>query len=158
MPNGHLPVVLSCGTRGTAGQGSRRLVLGHPAPGIFTQDVEDIVTGIAAHAAIAIDNARLYESERRLASIVETSEDAIVSKDLNGTVTSWNRGRTAVRLCGRGDDWQGDHDLIPADRANEEPDPERIRRGERIDHYETVRMHKDGSLVDISECVASHGR
>jgi PAS domain S-box-containing protein len=93
---------------------------------------------------------------RLLASIVETSGDAIVSKNLTGIVTSWNRGAerifgyTADEMIGR-----SITTLIPPDRHNEEPEIlDRIRRGERVDHYETVRQRKDGSLVDISLTVS----
>jgi PAS domain S-box-containing protein len=132
------------------------LFLGHPDPGLFTQETEDIVTGIAAHAAVAVDNALLYETERRLAAIVETSADAIASKDLSGIVTSWNRGAerlfgyAAAEMIGRPITI-----LIPADRLGEERDIlERIRRGQRVEHYETVRVRKDGSLVEISLSVS----
>jgi PAS domain S-box-containing protein len=93
---------------------------------------------------------------RLLASIIETSDDAIVSKDLNSIVTSWNKG--AERLFG-----YKAHEiigktitlLIPAGRLNEEHEIiERIRSGEPIKHYETVRIRKDGSLVDISLSVS----
>jgi PAS domain S-box-containing protein len=88
----------------------------------------------------------------RLSAIVQSSEDAIVSKDLNGIITSWNHG--AEKIFGYTPDETIGKPitiLIPADRAGEEPPIlERIRRGERIDHFETVRRHKDGSLVDIS--------
>jgi PAS domain S-box-containing protein len=97
-----------------------------------------------------------YHAGRLLASIVETSEDAIVSKDLTGIVTSWNRGAerifgyTADEMIGRSITM-----LIPPDRHNEEPEIlERVRRGERVDHYETVRQRKDGSPVDISLTVS----
>jgi PAS domain S-box-containing protein len=90
------------------------------------------------------------------AAIVESSEDAILSKDLNGVILSWNRG--AQRLFGyEADEVVGKSVtiLIPADRQDEEPMIlQRIRRGERIDHYETVRQRKDGSLVDISLTVS----
>jgi PAS domain S-box-containing protein len=132
------------------------LLLGHREPGIFTQETEDIVIGIAAHAAIAMDNADLYDSERRLAAIVETSADAIASKDLNGIVTSWNHGAerlfgyTAREIIGKPITV-----VIPADHQDEERDIlARIRRGERVEHYETVRVRQDGSLVDISLSVS----
>jgi PAS domain S-box-containing protein len=132
------------------------LVLGHPQPGAFTDETEDVVAGIAAHAAIAIDNARLHESDRRLAAIVETSADAIGSKDLNGIVRSWNQGAerlfgyTAEEMIGRPITV-----VIPADRRNEEEAIlEHIRRGERVEHYETVRVRKDGTLIDISLAVS----
>lgn len=99
------------------------------------------------------------EAERaraRLASIVESSEDAIVSKDLNGIIMSWNRG--AERLFGYNEQealGQSITMLIPADRPNEEPEIlDRIRRGESIEHYETVRRRKDGRLLDISLTVS----
>jgi PAS domain S-box-containing protein len=96
------------------------------------------------------------QTAHRLASIVESSDDAIVSKDLNGVIVSWNRG--AERLFGYvADEVIGKSVaiLIPQDRMNEEPGIlERIRRGERIEHYETVRRRKDGSLVEISLTVS----
>jgi PAS domain S-box-containing protein len=96
------------------------------------------------------------EVSQRMAAIVESSDDAIVSKDLNGTIMSWNAG--AERLFGyEADEIIGKPitTLIPPDRQNEEPGIlERIRRGERIDHYETVRRRKDGSLFDVSLTVS----
>ena len=89
---------------------------------------------------------------QRLIAIVDSSDDAILSKNLDGIITSWNRG--AERLFGyAADEIIGKSVLllIPAERHNEEPEIlGRIRRGERIEHYETVRLRKDGSLVDIS--------
>jgi len=89
---------------------------------------------------------------QRLAAIVDSSEDAIVSKDLNGTIESWNGG--AEGLFGyQANEVIGKSILIiiPPDRHDEELGIlERIRRGERITSYETVRMRKDGSLLDIS--------
>jgi PAS domain S-box-containing protein len=88
----------------------------------------------------------------RLSAIVQSSDDAILSKDLNGIITSWNHGAerifgyTSAETVGKPITI-----LIPADRADEEPSIlERVRRGDRIDHFETVRRHKDGSLIDIS--------
>ncbi|WP_315927004.1 PAS domain S-box protein [Mesorhizobium sp. SP-1A] len=93
---------------------------------------------------------------QRLAAIVESSDDAILSKDLNGTIMSWNRG--AQNLFGyREEEVVGKSVtmLIPADRQDEEPRIlARLRRGERIDHYETVRRRKDGSFVDVSLCIS----
>lgn len=87
-----------------------------------------------------------------LAAIVESSDDAIVSKNLDGIISSWNAG--AERLFGYAADeviGKSITILIPDDRQNEEPRIlARLRRGERVDHFETVRRHKDGSLVDIS--------
>jgi PAS domain S-box-containing protein len=102
------------------------------------------------------DRRRAELDAHRLAAIVESSDDAIVSKDLNGTIVSWNAG--AERLFGyKAEEVIGKPItiLIPHDRDNEEPFIlERIRRGERIDHYETVRLRKDGSHVEISLSVS----
>jgi PAS domain S-box-containing protein len=91
-----------------------------------------------------------------LAAIVESSDDAIVSKRLDGTITSWNPaaerlfGYTAEEVIGRPVSI-----LAAPDRENEMPaNLERIRRGEKVDRYETVRRRKDGSLVDISLTVS----
>ncbi|GGC93225.1 PAS domain S-box protein [Chelatococcus reniformis] len=87
-----------------------------------------------------------------LAAIVESSEDAILSKDLRGIITSWNGG--AQRLFGyTGEEVIGKSVtiLIPEDRLGEEPAIlARIHAGERVDHFETIRRRKDGTLLDIS--------
>ena len=96
------------------------------------------------------------QARKLLASIVEHSDDAIVTKDLNGVIASWNPG--AERLFGyTADEVVGKSVtcLFPEDLLNEEcAILERIRRGEQIEHYETVRRRKDGSLVDISLTVS----
>ena len=101
----------------------------------------------------------LRESEQRLrslASIVESSDDAIVSKNLDGIITSWNRG--AERLFNYTADeavGQPITIVIPPDRHDEERTIlTRIRRGERIDHFETVRQRKHGSLILVSLTVS----
>ena len=92
----------------------------------------------------------------RLAAIVESSDDAIISKDLNGVIASWNHG--AEQLFGYRDSeiiGKPITLLIPPDRLDEEAMIlARIGRGERIEHYETVRRRKDGSLLDISLSVS----
>jgi PAS domain S-box-containing protein len=146
------------------------LFLGHDQAGVFSQETEDIILGIAAHAAIAIDNARLLRNAqievvqrsraeqdlRRLAAIIESCEDAIISKNLDGVITSWNSGAerlfgyTAAEAIGRPVTM-----LIPPERIDEEPGIlARIRRGEPIEHYDTVRRRKDGSAIDISLTVS----
>jgi PAS domain S-box-containing protein len=104
-----------------------------------------------------IDRCRRAERDsRRLAAIVESSDDAIIGKDLYGVITSWNKsaerlyGYTAEEVVG-----QPVLILIPPDRRDEEPAIlARLRRGERIDNYETVRQRKDGTLVDVSLTVS----
>jgi len=91
-----------------------------------------------------------------LAAIVESSDDAIVSKTLDGVITSWNGG--AERMFG----WPasmaiGQHItlIVPADRrAEEEEVLARLSRGERLDHFETVRVARDGRLIDVSLTVS----
>jgi two-component system CheB/CheR fusion protein len=99
---------------------------------------------------------RAEDYARRFASIVEFSDDAIVSKDVNGVIVSWNAG--AERLFGYAAEeviGKPITILIPPDRLDEEPGIlERIVRGEHIDHYETIRRRKDGSSVEISLTVS----
>ena len=89
---------------------------------------------------------------RLLAAIVDSSEDAIVSKTLDGVITSWNQG--AERLFGHSAEEAIGKNIkliIPAERHQEEDEIlERLRRGERIEHFETVRMRKDGTRLDVS--------
>ncbi len=96
------------------------------------------------------------QARARLAAIVEFCDDAIVSKDLNGVITSWNHGAerlfgyTAQEAIG-----QPVTMLIPPDRLDEEPRIlERIRCGEPVKHFDTVRRHKNGTLLDISLTVS----
>ena len=87
-----------------------------------------------------------------LAAIVDSSDDAIVSKNLDGVITSWNK--SAERLFGyTAQEAIGQHVtlIIPPDRQDEETRIlEQLRRGERVDHFETVRMRKDGTTLDVS--------
>src|SRR5213078_349153 len=87
-----------------------------------------------------------------LAALVASSDDAIVSKDLNGIITSWNKGAehmfgyTAEEVIGKSITI-----IIPPDRLNEEAYVlSRIRAGKQVDHFETLRRRKDGSLIPIS--------
>ncbi len=95
---------------------------------------------------------KIEQVNRWMSAIVEFSEDAIIGKDLNGTIISCNQG--ACRIFGyEAEELVGKPItmLIPSDYRNEEARIiERIRLGERIEHFETVRRRKDGSLIDIS--------
>jgi len=139
-----------------------------------TQALNEELTAIneelaATNEELMTTNEDLAESERRLqtmlddlrqadersaklAAIVESSDDAIIGKNLEGLVTSWNRG--AEQIFGyREDEVVGQSVLllIPEDRHHEEPVIlGRLRNGERLDHYETVRRTKDGRLIDVS--------
>jgi len=93
---------------------------------------------------------------RWLGSIVESNDDAIISKDLHGVILSWNRGAEQVfgyaaeEVIGKPGTI-----LIPSELHDEEPRIlERIKAGEKVHHYETVRRHKDSSLIEISLCVS----
>ena len=91
-----------------------------------------------------------------LSAIIDSAGDAIISKTLDSIITSWNKG--AERIFGYTPEEAVGKSvtmLIPADHADEEPAVlERIRKGERVEHYETVRLRKDGTLVDISLTVS----
>ena len=99
---------------------------------------------------------KMVEVRNLLSLIVASSDDAIVSKDLNGIITSWNRG--AERMFGyTAEEMIGSSILriIPSDRHSEEAAIlSKLRRGERVDHYETMRRKKDGRLFDISITVS----
>ncbi|HUR60489.1 MAG TPA: PAS domain S-box protein, partial [Opitutaceae bacterium] len=168
MPKGHLPVVsyLAVPVKSRTGDVLGGLFYGHPEADVFSAEAERALVALAAQAAIAIDNSHLYaalqrelararqgeEANRRLALIVQSSDDAIVAKDLNSIITSWNPG--AERLFGySAEEMIGRpiYVLIPPDRHHEEADIiNRIRRGERVEHYETVRRTRDGRLVDVA--------
>src|SRR6266511_2961007 len=103
-------------------------------------------------ATRAVEHAAL----QRLAAIVASSDDAIVSKDLEGIVTSWNRaaermfGYTAEEMIG-----QSIRTIVPHDRQAEEDEVLAcVKRGEKVDHFDTIRRRKDGSLVPISLTVS----
>ncbi|HEX4342281.1 MAG TPA: PAS domain S-box protein [Verrucomicrobiae bacterium] len=99
---------------------------------------------------------QINQLNRHYAAIVESSDDAIISKNLNGIIQSWNKGAerifgyTAEEVIGKSVTI-----LIPEGRLDEEPAIiGRIRAGERIDHYETIRKRKDGTLLNISITVS----
>jgi PAS domain S-box-containing protein len=111
---------------------------------------------VARQAADLIERKQTELTDQRLAAIVDSSHDAIVSEDLNGFVTTWNRGAgrlfgyAASEIIGR-----SVTTLFPPDRHQEEVRIlDRIRRGECVDPHETVRKHRDGGLVDVSVSVS----
>jgi len=133
--------------------GSRVAYLAYPTP--LWDETGTLIGGL--NMLVEITNRRRVEVDADLlASIVEYSHDAIISKDLSGIITTWNRGAeqlfgyTADEIIGK-----SITTLIPPGRHDEEPEIlRRLRRGERIDHYETIRQRKDGSLIDISLTVS----
>jgi PAS domain S-box-containing protein len=100
-----------------------------------------------------VDELRLaHEQSAKLVAIVESSDDAIIGKNLEGIVTSWNRGAeqvfgyTEAQMIGK-----SILTVIPEDRQHEEPMIlARLRNGEKIDHYETIRRRADGTLIHVS--------
>lgn len=134
-----------------------------PYPTVLRDAGGRIVGGI--NMLVDITERRQAEGTRaHLAAIVNSSDDAIISTDLDGLIQSWNPaaeqlyGYAAEEAIGRHVKF-----LIPSDRHEEEPRIlQRISAGEPIDHYETVRRHKDGGLIDVSLTVSpmrdGHGR
>jgi PAS domain S-box-containing protein len=119
---------------------------------VLARQAADLIERNEAEAALRESR----EQFRWLASIVESSDDAIMSKNLDGLITSWNKG--AERLFGYfAEEVIGKPVaiLVPPERHHEESViVERISRGDRVDHYETVRRRKDGNLIDISLTVS----
>jgi PAS domain S-box-containing protein len=129
--------------------GTRAWVEPFPTP--FFDEAGKVVGGINMLVDITARK-EAGAAEALLAAIVQSSDDAIISKRLDGVITSWNKsaerlfGYTAAEAIG-----QSISMLFPPDRLNEEPRIiERLKRGERVDHFETIRMRKDGTRLDIS--------
>jgi PAS domain S-box-containing protein len=92
----------------------------------------------------------------RLAAVVESSDDAIIGKTLDGVITTWNHGAEKVFGYSSAEAvGKTIHMLVPPERANEEPDIlARIGRGESVEHFETIRVRKDGTYIDVSTTVS----
>ena len=112
--------------------------------------------GAVSLAEDVTDRRRLKEKISKLAAIVECSEDAIISKDLQGTVTSWNKGAekiygyTEAEVVGKSVSC-----LFPPNRREEMPQLlQRVKRGEPIEHYESVRRRKDGREINVSLAIS----
>ncbi len=140
------PAVLKCK------DGSRRMVVIDSS--VFWEDGQFVHSQCFTRD---VTSERALEATNRLrGAIIESCDDAVISKDLNGVITSWNGGAerifgyTASEAIGKPVMM-----LIPGNRHNEEPEVlNKIRSGQRIDHYETVRQRKDGKLIDISLTVS----
>ena len=98
------------------------------------------------------ENKRALETTSRLATIVESSDDAIIGKTLEGVITNWNKGAEKLYGYSAGEVLgQPISVLAPPERAEEVTQIlARLKRGERLEHFESVRVRKDGSLVDVS--------
>jgi PAS domain S-box-containing protein len=129
--------------------GSRIWFTPYPRP---LRNAEGAIIGGINMLVDITDRKKSEQATGLLAAIVDSSDDAIISKSLDGVITSWNK--SAERLFGyTAEEAVGQHItlIVPADRRHEEATIlGRLRRGERIDHFETVRMRKDGKTLDIS--------
>jgi PAS domain S-box-containing protein len=144
---------------GAAVWGRRTLTLLRSASGEaeqFIGVIEDITDRRLTEQALRDARAQAHEIRGNLAAIVQSSDDAIISKTLEGVISTWNHGAermfgyTAEEVVGKSITL-----LIPPNQIDEEPAIlEKLRRGERIDHYETVRRRKDGTLLDVSLTVS----
>ncbi|MEG9436213.1 PAS domain S-box protein [Edaphobacter sp. HDX4] len=179
MPQGHLPVrsYLAVPVKNQAGEVLGGLLYGHEQTDVFPESSERIISALAAQAAIAIENARLREQLNRkiedlqkaqqtqriaaerlgeLAAIVESSDDAIISKNLNGIITSWNKA--ASRILGYSPDeiiGKSILTLIPTHLHGDETTIlSNIRAGNRIEHFETIRRTRSGEMLDVSLTVS----
>ncbi len=132
--------------------GKKRDVRGNYFPDI----VDGVVAGVVVHLTDITEEKRMQNAALHLAAIVADSDDAIISKDLNGNITSWNSaaeklfGYSAAEAVGKPIAM-----LAVPDRANEMPIVlNKIRGGDRVDHYETVRRTKDGRPIAVSLTVS----
>jgi PAS domain S-box-containing protein len=133
--------------------GTRRWLYGNVVP-LLNED--GTVRGVIATFVDITERKHAEEARAKLAAIVESSDDAIISKTLEGTVMSWNA--SAERIFGyRADEMIGQPDkiIIPRERHDEDDSIlARLRTGELVDHYETVRLAKDGRRIDVSVTVS----
>ena len=126
------------------------------AVSVTISPVHDGSGKIIGASKVARDLTASTELEGRFKAIITSSDDAIISKDLNGIVQSWNQsaerifGYTEQEMIGKSITV-----LFPPDRLDEEPKIlEQLRRGQRVDHFETVRMCKDGRRLDVSVTIS----
>jgi PAS domain S-box-containing protein len=122
-------------------------------PGVwFEAHAYPVAEGLSVYMRDITERKRSDVTNHLLAAIVESSEDAIISKDVNGIINSWNKA--AERIFGYTAEEAIGHPvtmLIPPERYDEEPAIlDRIMKGQLVDHYETVRQRKDGTLIDLS--------
>src|SRR3984885_15719766 len=126
------------------------------AVSVTVSPIHDASGRVVGASKVARDITQNSELEGRFKAIIASSDDAIVSKDLNGIVRSWNQsaerifGYTAEEMVGKSITV-----LFPPDRLDEEPKIlEQLRRGQRVDHFETVRVRKDGRELDVSVTIS----
>ena len=140
----------------------KRAATGQPEDAYFdfvyqpVRNAKQEVEGVLVHAVDVTDRKRSDESRLRLAAIIDSADDAIVGKNLNGIVSSWNEG--AGRMFGYSSEemvGQSILRLIPKELHYEEDEILRkLRAGERIEHYETKRTTKNGETIDVSVTIS----
>jgi PAS domain S-box-containing protein len=120
------------------------------------EKTKDVRGGDRLHEKGVSERTLAERADNLLAAIVDSSDDAIISKTLDGVITSWNK--SAERMFGyTREEAVGQHItlIIPEDRRDEEANIiKRLKLGERIDHFETVRLRKNGTLVDLSVAIS----
>ena len=136
-----------------ARKGGTMLAVSYTAAPVLTDGQH---TGAVVTFRDRTERSQAEEAQRLLAAIVASSDDAIMTKDMDDRITTWNPGAerlygyTAVEMIG-----QPSRRLVPPERVDEMYRIlERLQRGERVDHFETVRLRKDGSRIDVSVSVA----
>jgi PAS domain S-box-containing protein len=130
---------------------------GHPITvSVTISPIHDANGRVVGASKVCRDTSATSALEGRFKAIVSSSDDAIISKNLDGIVQSWNTsaerifGYTSAEMIG-----QSITVLFPQDRLDEEPKIlEQIRRGQRVDHFETIRRHKDGRSIDVSVTIS----
>jgi PAS domain S-box-containing protein len=162
LPHGQCPMAIAlCEGRSVQGQeivierpdGTRVSVLPYPEP---LRDASGDIVGAVNMLVDITDRKRAEEARYRLAAIVESSDDAIITESLDGTITSWNKG--AERMFGYSADAIVGRPITMLAAPGSSDDPlgilERIRQGERVEHYETQRLTKDGRNIFVSLAVS----
>ncbi|KLU05558.1 diguanylate cyclase/phosphodiesterase (GGDEF & EAL domain) with PAS/PAC sensor(s) [Rhodopirellula islandica] len=111
-----------------------------------------LVNECAKLAALAIERHRGEERDRQLAAIVNSTDDVVISKNLNGVIQSWNPAAERIYGYSQGEAiGRSIEMLVPADRRAEQREyQKRLRNGERIEHFSTVRCTRDGQLIDVA--------
>jgi PAS domain S-box-containing protein len=127
--------------------------------GIFLADHTELEALRHRIRELEADEAKWLQAEdnaMRLAAMIQSADDAIVGKTIRGIVQTWNPG--AQRLYGYSSEDMVDRDmtiLLPPDRSDEEAFIlDRIARGERVEHFDTVRRRKDGRLINVSVAIS----
>lgn len=118
--------------------------------------INDLVSGVVITFVDITDRERAERARANLAAIIDSSDDSIIGHDLDGVITSWNN--SAEKMFGYTEQEALDRKITfivpPGESEHEHELLERVRRGERVEHYETVRLRKDSQLVEISQSLS----